>query len=108
MLRLGVRCRSASHMRQGRSQLYFVQRHTTGVHLELYQHPDDSSPARVIDLDPVRDRTGHIWHVWVRGILPGNSTVIASKGPIDRKKAMVSPRRLLLDPYARAIAGIKD
>ena len=29
-------------------------RHATRVHLELYQNPDDSSPTKIIDLDPGR------------------------------------------------------
>jgi pullulanase/glycogen debranching enzyme len=43
-------------------------RHATRVHLELYQNANDSYAARSIVLDPVRHRTGDIWHVWVRGM----------------------------------------
>ena len=45
--------------------------HATSVRLEFYEHPDDSSPAKIIDLDPVRHRTGDVWHIWVRGISAG-------------------------------------
>jgi phosphomannomutase len=47
--------------------LVLFSRHATGVRLELYHNPDDSYPSRIIDLDPVRHRTGDVWHVWVRG-----------------------------------------
>ncbi len=84
-------------------------RHATGVHLELYQHPDDSSPARVINLDPIRNRTGDVWHVWVRGIAPGQLYGYRIEGPYQPEEGhRFNPSRLLLDPYARAIAGIKD
>ena len=43
-------------------------RHATRVHLELYQNANDSYAARSIGGDPVRHRTGDIWHVWVRGM----------------------------------------
>jgi len=84
-------------------------RHATGVHLELYLHPDDSSPTRVIDLNPIRNRTGDVWHVWVRGIAPGQLYGYRIEGPYQPEEGhRFNPRRLLLDPYARAIAGVKD
>jgi isoamylase len=84
-------------------------RHATGVHLELYQNPDDSSPARVVDLDPIRNRTGDVWHVWVRGIAPGQLYGYRIEGPYQPEEGhRFNPRRLLLDPYARAIAGVKN
>ena len=84
-------------------------RRATGVHLELYQHPDDSSPTRVIDLDPIRNRTGDVWHVWVRGIAPGQLYGYRIEGPYKPEEGhRFNPHRLLLDPYARAIAGVKD
>jgi isoamylase len=46
-------------------------RHATGVQLELFDHPEDPAPARVIDLDPARHRTGDVWHVSVVHRAPG-------------------------------------
>ncbi len=45
----------------------------TRVQLALFDHPEDSAPARVIDLDSACNRagdvwTGDVWHVWVAGI----------------------------------------
>src|ERR1700733_10203633 len=56
-------------------------RHATGVRLELYQQPDDSSPARIIDFDPMRHRIGDIWHIWVRGIPVGQLYGYRVEGP---------------------------
>jgi len=84
-------------------------RHATGVRLELYQHPDDSSPTRTIDFDPVRHRTGDIWHVWVRGITAGQLYGYRVAGPYQPEEGhRFNPHKLLLDPYARTIAGIRD
>jgi isoamylase len=84
-------------------------RHATGVRLEFYQHPDDSSPARIIDFDPIRHRTGDIWHVWVRGIPAGQLYGYRIDGPyVPEEGHRFNPHKLLLDPYARAIAGVKD
>src|ERR1700685_4766708 len=61
-------------------------RHATGVRLELYQHPDDSSPVRIIDFDPVRHRTGDIWHVWIRGIAAGQLYGYRVEGPYQAEE----------------------
>ena len=84
-------------------------RHATAVRLELYQHPEDCSPTRIIRFDPVRHRTGDIWHVWVRGISAGQLYGYRVEGPyLPEEGHRFNPHKLLLDPYARAIAGVKD
>jgi len=82
-------------------------RHATGVRLDFYQKPDDSSPSRIIHLDPVRHRTGDVWHVWVRGISPGQLYGYRIEGPYRPEEGhRFNPHKLLLDPYARALAGV--
>ena len=96
--------------RQG-SGVNFVlfSRHATGVRLELYQNADDSSPSRIIDFDPVRHRTGDVWHVWVGGILAGQLYGYRVEGPyLPEEGHRFNPHKLLLDPYARAIAGVEN
>jgi glycogen operon protein len=84
-------------------------RHATGVRLEFYQNPGDSSPSRIIDLDPVRHRTGDVWHVWVRGIAAGQLYGYRISGPyLPEEGHRFNPHKLLLDPYARAIDGAEN
>ena len=84
-------------------------RHAIGVRLEFYRNPDDSSPSRVIELDPVRHRTGDVWHVWVRGIAAGQLYGYRISGPyLPEEGHRFNPHKLLLDPYARAIDGTKN
>jgi isoamylase len=84
-------------------------RHATGVRLELYQHADDPSPTRIINFDPMRHRTGDIWHVWVRGIPVGQLYGYRIDGPYKPEEGhRFNPNKLLLDPYARTIARVKD
>jgi isoamylase len=84
-------------------------RHATGVRLEFYQKSDDSSPSRVINFDPVRHRTGDVWHVWVRGIPAGQLYGYRVDGPyLPEEGHRFNPHKLLLDPYARGIAGIEN
>jgi isoamylase len=84
-------------------------RNATRVHLELYQRPDDASPTRIIDLDPLRHRTGDIWHIWVRGIPVGQLYGYRIEGPYQPEEGhRFNPHKLLLDPYATAIAGVEN
>ena len=43
-------------------------RDASWVELLLFDHPDDSNPARTIHLDPVTNRTYHYWHMFVPGL----------------------------------------
>ncbi|HVB99211.1 MAG TPA: glycogen debranching protein GlgX [Candidatus Dormibacteraeota bacterium] len=81
-------------------------RHATRVRLEFYDHIADSRPARVIDLDPARHRTGDMWHAWIRGIAPGQLYAYRVEGPYQPAAGhRFNPRKLLLDPFASAIAS---
>jgi len=80
-------------------------RHATGVRLELFDHPEDAAPARAIDLDPARNRTGDVWHVWVGGIGSGQLYAYRVDGPYEPSKGhRFNSNRLLLDPCAGAIS----
>jgi glycogen operon protein len=82
-------------------------RHATGVQLELFDHPEDAAPARVIDLDPARNRTGDVWHMWVGGIGSGQLYAYRVDGPYEPSKGhRFNFNRLLLDPCASAISRL--
>src|SRR5579872_3369756 len=84
-------------------------RNATRVWLELYQNAHDSSAARIFDLDPASHRTGDIWHIWVRGIPAGQLYGYRIEGPYQAELGhRFNPHKLLLDPFARAIAGIEE
>ncbi|MFZ1157245.1 MAG: glycogen debranching protein GlgX [Candidatus Sulfotelmatobacter sp.] len=98
----------AHRVRDGVNFVLF-SRNATRVRLELYHNPDDRSPTRIIDLDPASHRTGDVWHVWVRGIPEGQLYGYRIEGPYQPEQGhRFNPHKLLLDPFARAIARIKD
>ncbi len=83
----------------------FVSRHAASVRLELFEHPDDAVAARVIDLDAPRNRTGDVWHVWVKGLLPGQLYAYRVDGPYQPVQGRrFNFHKLLLDPYATAVS----
>ncbi len=58
---------------------------------------------------PLRHRTGDVWHVWLRGIAAGQLYGYRIDGPYQPEQGnRFNPHKLLLDPYTRAIAGVKD
>ena len=98
-----------AHQYEDGVNFVLFSRHATRVHLELYQNADDSAPHRIIDLDPVRHRTGDVWHVWLRGIRAGQLYGYRIEGPYRPEQGhRFNPHKLLLDPFARAIASIGD
>jgi glycogen operon protein len=85
----------------------FFSRHAGRVRLELFDHPEDAAPARRIDLDPARHRTGDMWHVWIEGIRPGQLYGYRVDGPYQPKDGhRFNFNKLLLDPFATAISRL--
>jgi isoamylase len=83
----------------------FFSRHGSHVRLELFDHPEDGKPARAIDLDPLRNRTGDVWHVWIKGLYPGQLYAYRVDGPYQPGEGhRFNFRKLLLDPFATAIS----
>ncbi len=80
-------------------------KHAAEVTLVLFLAGEDE-PVLELPLDPRCQRTGDIWHVLVRGI----DTTIEygyrmNRPPNGDPLHRYDPRRLLLDPFAKAIAG---
>jgi isoamylase len=63
----------------------------------------------VIPIDPSSNRTYHYWHVFVPGVQPGQIYGYRVDGPFDPAKGMrFDPRKVLLDPYGRAVVVPKS
>jgi glycogen operon protein len=73
--------------------------------LLLFDDVGDIAPARVITLDARRHRSYHYWHVLVPELVPGQLYGWRADGPYDPVHGMrFDARRVLLDPYGRAVA----
>ncbi|MFP4011134.1 MAG: glycogen debranching protein GlgX [Spirochaetaceae bacterium] len=80
--------------------------HATSVTLCLFAEDDDAAPLHEIDLDPVHNRTGDVWHVEVVG--PGAGTLYLYRvgGPYEPKRGhRYDAGAYLIDPHARAFSG---
>jgi glycogen operon protein len=76
--------------------------HATGVELCLFDGPDGTRERRA----PLRERTDQVWHAYLPDARPGQLYGYRVYGPYEPERGMrFNPAKLLLDPYARAIAG---
>ncbi len=77
--------------------------HATAVELCLF---DPAEPSREIARLAVEERTDQVWHVHVSGLRPGAFYGYRVHGPYAPAAGhRFNPAKLLLDPYARALAG---
>jgi glycogen operon protein len=79
-------------------------RNASGVELVFFDREDDAQPARVIALDPARNRTYHYWHVFVPEVKAGQLYAYRAHGPFDPATGMrFDPSKVLLDPYGLGV-----
>jgi len=108
-VRKGVPLPMGTHESGGGVNFALFSRHATRVRLEMFDQPADAKPARVIDLDPARNRTGDVWHVWVEGIRPGQLYAYRVDGPYQPEQGhRFNFNKLLIDPFATAITPLPD
>ncbi len=94
---------------EGGVNFALFSRHASRVRLELFDKHADATPARVVDFDSVRNRTGDVWHVWVEGIRPGQLYAYRVDGPYQPEEGhRFNFNKLLLDPFATAISPLPD
>ena len=78
----------------------------TKVSLVLFNSQDDKQPSRIIDFDPVLNRTGDVWHVLVPGIEAGTLYLYKIDGPYDPMRGLrFNYHKYLFDPYAKAFTN---
>ena len=108
-VRTGVPLPMGAHEYGGGVNFAIFSRHATRVRLELFDHPMDAESARAIDLDPARNRTGDVWHVWLRGIAPGQLYAYRVDGPYQPSEGhRFNFNKLLIDPFATAISPLPN
>lgn len=73
------------------------------VELCLFERPDESEESDRIRLP---EHTTQVWHAYLPGVRPGQLYGYRVHGPYEPERGhRFNPHKLLLDPYAKAIAG---
>jgi len=80
-------------------------RHARSVELLLYEAADSPRPFQVVVLDPARNYSHLVWHVFVEGLAPGVHYAWRLDGPSDTAASgrRFNPRKELIDPRARGV-----
>ncbi len=75
----------------------------TAVELCLFDGPDSDKESHRIR---VEERTDQVWHVYIPGLWPGQHYGYRVHGPYAPHEGhRFNPHKLLIDPYAKSIAG---
>jgi len=75
----------------------------TKVELCLFNEADGSPETAKI---PMTERADEVWHVFLPDVRPGQLYGFRVHGPWEPERGLrFNPAKVLLDPYARAIAG---
>lgn len=83
-------------------------KNATRVDLLLFDHEGDATPSTVIAMDPDKNRTFYYWHTFIPNLKPGQLYGYRVFGPKNPTTGdMFDSDKLLIDPYARALAGHK-
>ena len=76
----------------------------TAVDLCLFERPDGAGEVTTIRLT---EQTNQVWHVYLPEVRPGQLYGYRVHGPYAPEAGhRFNPAKLLLDPYAKAIAGV--
>ncbi|MCL1958465.1 MAG: glycogen debranching protein GlgX [Spirochaetes bacterium] len=84
-------------------------RNATAVTLIVFESTDPNSSWKEIPLDKRGNKTGNIWHCFIRGLGAGTCYLYRADGPYFPEKGQrFNPYKVLLDPYAKALTDISN
>lgn len=85
----------------------FFAENASGVELLLFDTHDATEPFQTVTMDPERNRSFAIWHVYVRGLRAPvfyGLRVFGPEGDEARRQGhRFDSRKVLVDPYARGL-----
>lgn len=87
-------------------QFAIFSRNAESVKLLLFHSANQYAEYTVFDLDPLYNKTGDIWHIWIEGIGYGQVYGYKIDGDYNISKGhRFNKHKLLIDPYAHALTG---
>jgi len=84
-------------------------RNATAITLILFESADPNSRSIEIPLDKKGNKTGNVWHCFIRGLGEGTCYLYRADGPYFPEKGQrFNPHKTLLDPYAKALTDTSN
>lgn len=72
------------------------------VVLDLFDSPEDKQPSESIELNPEINRTGDVWHIFVKGLKAGSLYLYRVDGPYNPPQGhRFNFNKYLFDPYCK-------
>ncbi len=79
-------------------------RNATSVELLIFNKSSDSSPNKVFKLNPDINKTGDIWHIFLKDKLKGCMYLYRIDGPWEPENGhLFNVNNFLIDPYSKAL-----
>jgi glycogen operon protein len=83
-------------------------RHATALSLIIFESLEPAAAFHEFHLDPLRNKTGDIWHCHIRGLGAGTLYLYRADGPyMPERGDRFNVHKTLLDPYAKALTGLE-
>jgi len=80
-------------------------KNATQIELLLFNDEKAAKPAKIIPLDPNRNRTYHYWHCFLPDLKPGQVYAYRAHGPSAPELGLrFDGEKVLIDPYGLAVA----
>ena len=84
-------------------------RNATAVTLIIFESADPDSRHVEIPLNKKGNKTGNVWHCFIRGLGEGTCYLYRVDGPYFPEKGQrFNPHKTLIDPYAKALTDISN
>ncbi|MCX6987449.1 MAG: glycogen debranching protein GlgX [Chlamydiae bacterium] len=94
-----------SHVLMNHVNFSLFSEHATEVILCLFSYAE-SAPFLEISLDPIKNKTGSIWHIAVEGLHETTTYAYRINGPLNPSKGILfDPTKYLIDPYAKDLTS---
>lgn len=74
------------------------------VFLDIFENVSDKQPSVSYEFDPVKNRSGDVWHVFVKGMHKNGLYLYRVDGPYNPPQGhRFNVNKYLIDPYAKAL-----
>ena len=81
-------------------------RNATSITLDIFEDENSSTPYFSYQFDPIHNRTGDVWHVFIKGLKSGALYLYRVDGPFEPEKGhRFNKNCYLIDPYAKALTN---
>jgi glycogen operon protein len=79
-------------------------RNADSITLLLFESDAPGSAYQKLKLDPIKNRTGDVWHCYIAGLKAGTLYLYLADGPYAPERGFrFNPYKALIDPYTRAL-----